>query len=283
MNHYALGVQYDGTSYSGFQRQAEARTVQEELESALSSIAAEPVSVTAAGRTDRGVHATQQVVSFETSVDRPDRAWIVGVNSLLPETIGINWVRQVNAKFSARYSALWRRYIYVYGHRADYQVFLRDFVSWTNATLDVVRMSEVAELFLGEQDFSCLRAANCTSRTPFRHVYHLDVISAGHFVIIDIAANAFLLHMVRNLAAVLHDVGNNKLNRSDVEKLLESRDRNLSPPTAHASGLYLAAVGYEQEISLDSSIRVPAILGRVHELFRPVTLPCDYYRRPISP
>ena len=101
-------------------------------------------------------------------------------------------------------------------------------------------------------------------------------------MIIDIAANAFLLHMVRNLAAVLHEVGNSKLSRIDVEALLESHDRNLSPPTAHASGLYLAAVGYEQELGIDSSLRVPAILGDVQRLFRPVNLPCDYYRRPVS-
>ena len=283
MNHYALGVQYDGTSFSGFQRQADARTVQEELETALSSIAAVPITVTTAGRTDRGVHATQQIVSFETAVDRPDSAWVVGVNSLLPNTIGINWVREVNAEFSARYSALWRRYIYVYGHSAGYQVFSRNYVSWTDSILDASRMLQVADLFLGEQDFSCLRASNCTSRTPFRRVYHLDVICSGHFVIIDIAANAFLLHMVRNLAAVLHAVGNNELNRSDIRALLESRDRNLSPPTARPSGLYLVAVGYEQEFGIDSSIRVPAILGDVHELFAPVTLPCDYYRRPINP
>lgn len=281
MKYYALGVQYDGTSYSGFQRQADARTVQEELETALSSIAASRVTVNAAGRTDRGVHATQQVVGFETSVDRPERAWVVGVNSLLPPTIGVNWVREVDAKFNARYSALWRRYIYVYGQRAEYQVFLRNFVSWTDSTLNVDHMARVADLFLGEQDFSSLRAANCTSRTPFRHVYHLDVISTGPFVIIDIAANAFLLHMVRNLAALLHGVGNSKLSRIEVKALLESRDRKLSPPTAHASGLYLAAVGYEQEFGIDSSLRVPAILGDVQSLFRPVTLPCDYYRRSV--
>lgn len=283
MKHYALGIEYDGTSYSGFQRQANARTVQTELENALSSIAAEPIAVTAAGRTDRGVHATQQVVSFTSSAIRPNRAWVVGVNSLLSATIRVNWVQEVDAKFSARHSALWRRYIYVFAQRKNYQVFIRDYVSWTHSTLNVDRMSQVADLFLGEQDFSSLRAANCTSHTPFRHVYLLDVVRAGHFVIIDIVANAFLLHMVRNLAAVLHDVGKNRLNRSDVEALLASRDRNLGPPTAHASGLYLTAVGYEQEFGIDSAIRVPAILGDAHGLFKPVTLPCDYYRRPAKP
>ncbi len=283
MRYYALGVEYDGTSYSGYQRQADAQTVQAELEKALSSIAAEPITVVAAGRTDRGVHATQQVVSFETSVERPDRAWVVGVNSLLPSTIAVNWVREANAKFSARFSALWRRYIYIYGHRSNFQVFRRNFVSWTDSILDVDLMEQVVDLFLGEQDFSCLRAADCTSRTPFRHVYHLDVIKIGGFVIIDIAANAFLLHMVRNLAAVLHDVGINKLNRSDVMALIDARDRNLSPPTARATGLYLSAVGYEPEFNIDSSIRVPAVLGEIQDRFHSVTLPCDYYRRSTHP
>ena len=283
MKYYALGVEYDGTSYSGFQRQAKAQTVQAELETALSSIAAEPIAVVAAGRTDRGVHATQQVVSFETSVDRPDRAWVVGVNSLLPNTIGINWVREVNANFSARFSALWRRYIYVFGRNPAYQVFLHDFVNWTDSLLDVESMEQVADLFLGEQDFSCLRAANCTSRTPLRHVYHLAVIKSARFVIIDVAANAFLLHMVRNLAAVLHDVGVKKLTRSDVMALIDSRDRNLGPPTAHASGLYLVAVGYEPEYEINSSIRLPAVLGEIQDRFSPVTLPCDYYRRTVNP
>ena len=283
MGNYALGVEYDGSSYSGYQRQAEARSIQAELESALSSIAAEAITVTAAGRTDRGVHATQQVVSFETAVERPDRAWVVGVNSMLPDTIRVSWVRKVSAGFSARFSALWRRYIYVYGQNADYQVFLRDFVSWSDSLLNVESMKQVLDLFLGERDFSCLRAASCSSRTPFRHVYHLDVIKTERFVIIDVAANAFLLHMVRNLAAVLHEVGINKLNRDDVITLIDSRDRNLAPPTAHASGLYLTAVGYESGFEIDGSIRVPAVLGEIQEQFRPVAVPRDHYRRTINP
>lgn len=280
MNYYALGVEYDGSSYSGFQRQADALTVQEELEQALSSIAAERITVHAAGRTDRGVHATQQVVSFETSVERPDKAWVLGTNSMLPNDIGVVWVQAVNAGFHARYSALWRRYLYVYGHREAFQVFLRDFISWTDVALDIDRMSGVADLFLGEQDFSSLRAASCTSTTPFRHVYHLEVIDTGPFVIVDIVANAFLLHMVRNLAAVLHDVGRNVLTRSDVKALMASCDRSRSPPTAPPSGLYLTAVGYEDAFEINSTIRIPAILDASKDRFQQVTLPCDYYRRP---
>ena len=283
MRYFALGVEYDGTGYSGYQRQTDARTVQAELEAALSSIAAESISVVAAGRTDRGVHATQQVVSFATSVDRPHRAWVAGVNSLLPNTIGISWVKEVSANFSARFSALWRRYLYVFAQRSRHHVFLQDLVSWTNTQLDIDSMKQTEDLFRGEQDFSCLRAANCTSRTSYRHVYHLDIIKTGQFVIIDVAANAFLLHMVRNLAAVLHDVGAHKLSRDDVLTLIRSRDRTLAPATAHPAGLYLSAVGYEQKFNIDSTVCVPAILGDIQRNFSPVTLPCNYYRRPVKP
>ncbi|MCY4096363.1 MAG: tRNA pseudouridine(38-40) synthase TruA, partial [Gammaproteobacteria bacterium] len=279
----ALGVKYDGSSYSGFQRQADANTVQAELEKSLSSIAAEPITIHAAGRTDRGVHATQQVVSFETSAERPEKAWVVGANSLLPDTVGIVWLQEVSADFHARYSALWRRYLYVFGHRTAHQVFLRDLVSWTDVSLDVDRIEQVVELFLGEQDFSSLQAAHCTSPTPFRHVYHLEVIEIGKFVLVDIAANAFLLHMVRNLATVLHDVGNGALSRGDVVTLLRSRDRSVGPPTARAEGLYLTAVGYEEGFNIDNKVRIPAILGDITNRFQPVTLPCDYYRRSLKP
>ena len=282
MNYYALGVEYDGSIYRGFQRQADALSVQAELETALSSIAAEPVTVHAAGRTDRGVHATQQVVSFETAADRPEKAWIAGVNSLLPNTIGVVWVQSVTADFSARFSALWRRYIYIYGQRSGYQVFLRELVSWTDAILDGDQMRQVLHLFLGERDFSSFRAASCTSRTPFRRVYHMDIIQTGPFVIIDIAANAFLLHMVRNMAAVLHEVGGNRLSCNAVKQLIDSHDRNLCPPTARPSGLYLTAVGYEEEFNIDSAIRVPAILGDSEDLFQQLSLPSDYYRRPFK-
>lgn len=283
MKYYALGVQYDGTRYSGFQRQAETPTIQAELENALSSIAAEPIRVTASGRTDRGVHATQQIVSFETPVERPDRAWVDGVNTQLPNTIQISWVREVTSKFNARFSALWRRYAYVYGLRTNYQVFIRDFVTWTDAYLDVERMRRAADLFIGEHDFSSIRASACTSRTPYRRIYQLDVVRSGHFVVIDIVANAFLLHMVRNLASLLHQVGTNEFSSNDVQLLLEARDRKLSPPTAPASGLYLTGAGYDEEFDIDSTVRVPAILGNIQQAFKPVKLPCDYYRRPIEP
>lgn len=280
MRHYALGVQYDGTEFSGFQRQANAPTVQGELEHALSSIAADPVSVTAAGRTDAGVHATQQVVSFSTNAERPNKAWERGTNSMLPNAIAVSWVREVPSSFNARLSAMWRRYLFLFGASKKRQVFVVNAATWIHDRLDVGLMSEAGTCFIGEQDFSSIRAAGCGSTTPYRHVYHLAVKQIAHLVVIDIAANAFLLHMVRNLAAVLHEVGKGKLAVEDVKSLLNKRDRTLAPPTAKPSGLYLVAVGYEPEFGIDDTMCVPAILGDAEGQFEPIDLPDDHYKRP---
>ena len=279
MKHYALAVQYDGTLFSGFQRQTGVPTIQAELEAALSSIADEPITITAAGRTDRGVHATQQVVSFSTSVARQGKAWRLGSNSLLPNTIAVEWVCEVPASFSARFAALWRRYFYVYGQRSLQQVFDRNYASWIEESLDVERMNQAAQLFLGEQDFSSIRAAKCTSTTPSRYVYHILVERAGQFVVIDVAANAFLLHMVRNLSAVLRYVGSGKFSIDDVRALLAATNRDTAPPTAAAQGLYLTAVGYENALNLNATALIPSFLGDVQARFPDVTLPCDHYRR----
>ncbi len=276
-------MQYDGSSFAGFQRQQEVRTIQAELEDALSSIAAEPIVIAAAGRTDRGVHATQQVITFGTSAQRSERAWLMGTNSLLPNAIAIVWVREVPASFHARFSALWRRYLYIYGLRSDHQVFLRDYVTWINEPLDIAQMRCAAQHLLGEHDFSSLQAAKCGSRTAWRYIYHLNVQSVGRCVVIDVAANAFLLHMVRNLAAVLRAVGSGKMNAKDVLSLLVNRNRALAPPTAQAKGLYLTAVGFAEELDLPVSVRIPAALGlgMGTERFCAVQLPPDYYRRAV--
>ena len=150
MRHYALGVQYDGTEFNGFQRQANTPTVQAELERALSSIADESISVTAAGRTDSGVHATQQVVSFSTNAERPDKAWKRGSNSMLPNSIAISWVREVPAAFNARFSALWRRYLYLFGEQEKKQVFVVNAANWIHEHLDVDMMNHAASCFIGE-------------------------------------------------------------------------------------------------------------------------------------
>lgn len=279
MNHYALGVQYDGSDYNGFQRQPAVPTIQSELEKTLSQIAAEDVSVTAAGRTDARVHATGQVVSFATQAQRPPTAWLKGGNSLLPPSIRINWVQETNAEFNARFAAQWRRYLYVFGLQDRAQVFERDMVTHLNENLDSDKMNAAAQYFLGEQDFSSIRASNCSSSTPFRYIYHLKITQIRHFVVIEVAANAFLLHMVRNLAAVLRAVGNNSLPLTEVKKLLNAKNRELAPPTAAPQGLYLVAVGYPAEYKIPTGLRVPSFLGVGEDSFSEIRLPCDHFQR----
>lgn len=282
MNGFALGVQYDGSAFHGFQRQEALPTVQASLEEALSSIADEPVSLKPAGRTDQGVHATQQVVSFQTNASREHEAWRRGVNSKLPETISVRWVKEVSVDFDARYAALWRRYLYVFGEGSGYQVFLHKYVTWINEKLDAQAMNAVTAVFLGEQDFSAIRAANCGSVSPSRYIYHLAVLRLGAFIVIDVVANAYLLHMVRNLASVLREVGLGRMSQQQVITLLASRDRTQGPSTASSQGLYLAAVGYETQHGIDETVCLPSMIGYAGDHFERVKLPADYYRRPAT-
>lgn len=282
MKTYALGVQYDGAQYSGFQRQVNAVTIQSELETALSQIAAESIQVVVAGRTDAGVHATQQVVSFCTTSKRECSAWVKGTNSHLPGEIAVIWAKPANDPFHARYSARWRRYCYIYGMRDQQQVFDRGLATWIEDSLQIGRMREAASLFLGEQDFSAVQAAQCSSDSPYRYVYHIDVFSISNFVVIDVAANAFLMNMVRKLVAVLRAVGNGKLTVNDVAELLKSRDRTLAPPTAKAQGLYLTEVGYDLDTGVAVSNIVPSVISSACGRFKPIVLPADYFRREVA-
>lgn len=279
MSGIALGVQYDGSLFHGFQRQQGLATVQAALEDAVSSVANEPISITAAGRTDRGVHATQQVVSFQSNAARTMRAWRQGVNSQLPAGIAVNWVQEVEPDFNARFEALWRRYLYVFGEQQHYLVFLRDFVTWLDDVLDWQRMNSVCGVFLGEQDFSAIRAANCSSKSPSRYIYHLAVIRIDNYIIVDVVANAFLLHMVRNLAGVLRAVGIGQISKQQVADLLAARDRRLAPATAASAGLYLVEVGYDARHGLTSGLQLPAMLGSKQQLFADVELPADYFKK----
>ena len=282
MNHYALAIEYDGTQYHGFQKQRQVETIQETLEKALSEVAAEAISVVPSGRTDVGVHATSQVVSFSCHAHRPSSAWINGTNRYLRNDISVISANTVHESFHARFSAQWRRYLYVFGNKREYQVFNRNYASWVDVEFNVNRMSKVAQLFMGEHDFSSVRAAGCGSNTPCRHVYLSQVQQLGHFVVFDIVANAFLMHMVRNLAAILRMVGEGRWYLNEVRQLMAAKDRTLAPPTAPACGLYLVAVGYDEGHGLTQTMRVPSVLSQKSEMFEEVNLPSNHFQREIS-
>jgi len=243
----ALGVEYDGAAFSGFQLQRDVPTVQGAIESALAKIAATPVRIACAGRTDAGVHATGQVIGFRAPVARPLRAWVAGTNAHLPPGIRVTWVREVDAAFHPRFSALSRRYLYLFAEAAGEYGGASPLLSAQAVTvgqLDAEAMHRAGRYLLGEQDFSAFRGAGCQSPTPWRHVQRVAVHRAGPFIVLDITANAFLLHMVRNIAGALRQIGEGRRPESWIRTLLESRERRLSAPTAPACGLYLVRVTY---------------------------------------
>ena len=203
----ALCVEYDGTSYCGWQIQDHSPSVQAVIERALSAIANHPVQVMAAGRTDTGVHALGQVVHFDTSAERPLRAWLRGANTHLPGDVRIIDAQPVDDDFHARHSALARHYRYLILNRSQAPAVGHDRVTWEPRPLDASRMQLAGQHWLGEHDFSAFRAAACQSRSPWRNLSRLQVVRHGQWVVIDVVANAFLHHMVRNLVGTLLDIG----------------------------------------------------------------------------
>jgi tRNA pseudouridine38-40 synthase len=241
----ALGVEYNGSRFCGWQTQPEGCAVQDVLERALREIAGAPVSTTCAGRTDAGVHALAQVVHFDTDAERPAAAWVRGVNSLLPPPLAVTWASEVAENFHARYSALSRSYRYILLNdpvrpAADYAR-----VGWFHLSLDLEKMCDAARLLTGEHDFSAFRSAECQARSPVRTVKRLDLVRRGSYVVFDVQANAFLHHMVRNIVGCLVYVGKGKFPPEWVGELLAGRDRTRAAPTFPAAGLYLARVEYE--------------------------------------
>lgn len=253
----ALGLEYDGSAFHGFQAQRGVRTVQETLEAALSEVAGESIRVTAAGRTDAGVHATQQVVSFSTDAKRPLEAWRRGVNSLMDGAVAVTWSRLAANGFNARFDALERRYVYIFFESETPPALLRGKVAWSRQRLDDKAMSKAVEGLLGEQDFTSFRAAGCQSNTPYRCVRAASVCRRGPQVALDIAANAFLLRMVRNIAGSLRRVGTGEEDVGYLARLLALKDRTCAAPTATASGLYLVKVSYPD---FDVAYRAPPTL-----------------------
>ncbi|MCZ6642408.1 MAG: tRNA pseudouridine(38-40) synthase TruA [Gammaproteobacteria bacterium] len=243
MQHLALGIEYDGSSFHGFQRQQNVSSIQATLETALSKVADQPIRVVAAGRTDTAVHATGQVIGFVTNNERPVSAWIRGTNTYCPKAVKVRWAQEVDSSFHARYSATARRYVYVY-YEADADSPLLAGLAVREVKLNDEAMHRAARSLLGEHDFSAFRGAGCQSQSPHRCVHNLSVHRAGSFVIVDIVANAFLLHMVRNINGSLIEIGTGRRPESWLGELLMCRDRRQGAKTAPPGGLYLVSVAY---------------------------------------
>ena len=261
MPRIALGIEYDGSAYAGWQQQPHARGVQGELERALAGIAGHPVNLTAAGRTDAGVHALLQVAHFDSDTCRPDHAWTLGGTAESAADVTILWARTVPAHFHARYSALSRSYRYRILNRRMRPALDRLRACWARRPLDADLMHRAAQQLLGERDFSAFRAAECQSRTPMRRLFEAGVERRGDTVEISVRANAFLHHMVRNIAGSLLLVGSGDRPEAWLGEVLAARDRTLAGPTAPPQGLYFAGVEYPAEFGLPSMAQASGRLG----------------------
>lgn len=242
----ALGLAYDGSGFAGWQSQASGDTLQDALERALAAIAGIEIRVVAAGRTDAGVHAAAQVVHFDTGVARPESAWVRGVNSHLPSQIAVQWVTTVDAGFHARFSATARCYRYVLMNHPVRPALVSRHAGWFHRALDVAAMRDAGALLVGQHDYSSFRSSECQAKSPVRTIERLDIAQRGPWIFIDITANAFLHHMVRNIVGSLIHIGKGAESVAWMGDLLAQRDRRRAPPTMSAAGLYLTGVRYPQ-------------------------------------
>lgn len=251
MSRFVLGIEYDGTLFSGWQFQNEQRTIQNELEKALSRVANHKIKIHCAGRTDAGVHALEQIVHFDTEAKRDLHSWVMGGNANLLDDVRIIWARNAVDDFHARFSAIARFYRYVILNRKMKSALMRKQVTWCYDPLDEEKMHNAAQSLIGEHDFSSFRAQGCQSSSPNRLMHFLNVYREQEKVIIDLSANAFLHHMVRNIAGVLMEIGMGKRSMSWTDELLEIKDRKQAGVTAPAYGLYLAGVYYPEKYGIN--------------------------------
>lgn len=240
----ALGIEYDGSHFYGWQAQQNLPTIQEHLQQALSKVANEPIEVFCAGRTDAGVHALGQVIHFDTQAVRDSHAWIAGTNTYLPPSVSVKWAQQVSDEFHARFSAKSRRYCYVIYNHAVRSALLASRVTLHHRLLDADKMHQAAQYLLGELDFTSFRSSQCESKTPMRNVHEITVTRRGHFIYVEIEANAFLHHMVRNIVGSLMEVGAEEHPPKWIQEVLQARDRRLAAEMAPPMGLYLVSVKY---------------------------------------
>ena len=262
MSRVAIGVEYDDQAYSGWQQQSNAASVQATLERALSHIADEPVGVICAGRTDSGVHAREQVVHFDTRAKRTSAAWVLGTNAELPNDISVSWVRRVPDHFHARYSALTRGYRYLILNRSARSALLSGRALLVHQPLDADAMHSGAQHLIGEHDFSAFRSSECQSHSAVRELQSVAVERQGDWVHIDVTANAFLHHMVRNIVGLLLAIGTGRAPPERARQQIEGRQRSRGEATAAAHGLYLWRVDYPPEFGLpaDSAIMEPHVV-----------------------
>jgi tRNA pseudouridine38-40 synthase len=250
----ALGIEYDGTSYNGWQRQKTGIGVQQRLEEALSVVANETVDVCCAGRTDTGVHASGQVIHFDTASERSSRGWLLGANSNLPDDIGVTWVTPVSDEFHARFSATARSYRYVILNRLQRSPLYRNRAWWVYEPLDAGRMDSAAQALVGQHDFSAFRAAGCQASTATREITGIKVTRRGDWITLEVTANAFLQHMVRNIMGSLAAIGTGERDAGWLAAVLASRDRKAGGIAAPPHGLTLVAVDYPESYAIPDPV-----------------------------
>ncbi|MGA8277353.1 MAG: tRNA pseudouridine(38-40) synthase TruA [Rhodanobacteraceae bacterium] len=251
---FALGIEYDGTGYFGWQRLREGPTLQGAVESALSKVADRSIEVVCAGRTDAGVHARCQVVHFDCDVQRSDRAWLLGCNSLLPGGMAVLWARRVATEFHARYSARARRYSYAILNRPVRSALTSRYVTWERVPLDIDAMRRATEALQGRHDFSAFRSAACQAKTAVRDVREILIMREDDRVIVEIESNAFLHHMVRNIVGSLLLIGRGRQSPEWMAEILGARDRTRAGPTAPAAGLTFIGPRYPAIFMLPSEV-----------------------------
>ena len=254
----ALGIEYDGTAYNGWQRQRTGDGVQARVESALTEVANEEISVCCAGRTDTGVHASGQVVHFDTNSERSDRSWVLGANTNLPDDVAVTWAQPVADEFHARFSATARSYRYVIRNCLVRSALERHRAWWVYQTLDAERMHVAAQYLLGKHDFSAFRAAGCQASTAVREITSIAVARDGEKLVIDVTANAFLQHMVRNITGTLVAIGIGDESVASLSAVLASKDRKRGGVAAPPHGLTLIDVAYPDDFELPKKVNMPS-------------------------
>ena len=241
----ALGIEYHGAQYCGWQSQANGCAIQDAVVAALTKIAEHPVQVVCAGRTDTGVHAIEQVIHFDTDAERPLSAWVRGTNANLANDIAVLWARSVGEEFHARFSAKSRRYCYILLNRPQRPALASHRVGWYYQTLDVDAMKSAAQPFVGRHDFSAFRSSECQAKTPTKTMHSFRIERCNDYILFNLHADGFLHHMVRNLVGSLVYVGSGRRDAGWITGVLKSGDRRLAAPTFSPDGLYLTRIEYD--------------------------------------